>query len=70
MKSTVPKILFSKIKKSNNLKDYDIGGTCSTDGKMITIDKILIGKPGENMPLGRPRRRWKDSIKIYLKNGA
>ena len=29
--------------------------------------KILIGKPTEKMPLGRPRRRWKDNIRMDLK---
>ena len=25
---------------------------------------VLVGKPGEKRPLGRPKRRWKDSIKM------
>ena len=25
------------------------------------------GKPTENIPLGRPRRRWGDNIRMYLK---
>jgi hypothetical protein len=25
--------------------------------------KILVGKPDEKRPLGKPRRRWDDSIK-------
>ena len=28
--------------------------------------KILKGKPTGKRPLGRPRRRWEDNIKIYL----
>jgi hypothetical protein len=27
---------------------------------------LLVGKPEGNGPLGRPRRRWVDSIRIYL----
>jgi hypothetical protein len=27
----------------------------------------LVGKPEGKTPLGRPRRRWKDTIKIDLK---
>jgi hypothetical protein len=27
---------------------------------------VLVGKPKGNIPLGRPRRRWEDYIKIYL----
>ena len=29
--------------------------------------KILTVKPTGNRPLGGPRRRWEDNIKIYLK---
>ena len=28
--------------------------------------KILTGKPTEKRPLGRPRRRWEDNIKMDL----
>ena len=28
--------------------------------------KILTGKPTGNRPLGRPRRRWKDNIRMDL----
>ena len=30
--------------------------------------KILIGKPTGKRPLGRPRRRWEDNIRIDLKS--
>jgi hypothetical protein len=29
--------------------------------------RILVGKPEEKRPLGRPRHRWEDSIKIDLR---
>jgi hypothetical protein len=29
--------------------------------------KILVGKPEEKRPLGIPRRRWEDNIKIDLR---
>jgi hypothetical protein len=28
---------------------------------------ILVGKPEGNTPLGRPRRRWVDNIKIAIR---
>jgi hypothetical protein len=31
--------------------------------------RILVGKPDEKRPLGRPRRRWVDNIKMDLKRG-
>jgi hypothetical protein len=30
------------------------------------VHRVLVGKPQEKRPLGRPRRRWKDNIKIDL----
>jgi hypothetical protein len=29
--------------------------------------RILTGKPTGNIPLGRPRRRWEDNIRMDLK---
>ena len=31
--------------------------------------KMLTGKPTGRRPLGRPRRRWEDNIRIDLKKG-
>jgi hypothetical protein len=28
--------------------------------------RILVGRPEERRPLGRPRRRWEDNIKMDL----
>ena len=28
--------------------------------------KVLTGKPTGNRPLGRPRRRWEDNIRMVL----
>jgi hypothetical protein len=30
------------------------------------VHRVLVGKPEGKRPLGRPRRRWEDSIKIDL----
>jgi hypothetical protein len=31
------------------------------------VYRVLVGKPEGMRPLGRPRRRWEDHIKMYLK---
>ena len=31
------------------------------------MHKVLVGKPDGKRPLGRPRRRWEDNIKMDLK---
>ena len=30
------------------------------------VHKVLVGEPGRKRPLGSPRRRWKDNIKMDL----
>jgi len=33
-------------------------------GERRGINRILVGKPEEKRPLGRPRHRWEDNIKM------
>jgi hypothetical protein len=33
---------------------------------MVSSDGNLVGRPEGRRPLGRPRRRWEDNIKIDL----
>jgi len=35
-------------------------------GQKKSIYRVLVGKPERKRPLGRPRRRWEDSIKMDL----
>ena len=34
------------------------------------VRKVLVGKPEGKRPLGRPRRRWEDNIKMDLEEGV
>jgi hypothetical protein len=43
-----------------------MGRECSTDGEKRNAYRILVGKPEGKRPLGRPRRRWLDNIKMEL----
>jgi hypothetical protein len=36
-------------------------------GEKRNAYRILVGKPEEKKPLGRPRRRWEYNIRIDLK---
>jgi len=31
------------------------------------VQRVLVGKPEGKRPLGRPRRRWEDNIKMDLR---
>jgi hypothetical protein len=41
-----------------------MGRTCSTNGEKRNAYRILVGKPEEKRPIGRPRRKWVDNIKM------
>jgi hypothetical protein len=43
-----------------------VGGTCGTNGGERNVCRLLVGKPEGKRPLGRPRRRWIDTIKMDL----
>ena len=35
-------------------------------GEARDVHRVLVGKPNGKRPLGRPRRRWEDNIKMDL----
>jgi len=35
-------------------------------GERRVVHRVLVGKPEGKRPLGRPRRKWEDSIKMDL----
>ena len=43
-----------------------MGGACSSIGDRKGVYKVLVGKPEEKIPFGRPRRRWENNIKMNL----
>jgi hypothetical protein len=56
-----PILLGDKIEKN------EMGGACSAVGERRGVYRVLMGKPEEESPLGRPRRRWED-IKVDLQD--
>jgi hypothetical protein len=43
-----------------------MSGTCSTNGERRNVYRLLVGKPEGRRPLGRPRRRRLDNIRMDL----
>ena len=39
---------------------------CSTYGETRGVYRVLVGKPEGKKPLGKPRHRWEDKIKMDL----
>jgi len=43
-----------------------MGGHEARMGDRRSVYRISVGKPERKRPLGRPRRRWEDNIKMDL----
>jgi hypothetical protein len=47
-------------------KNYKSPGSDQIPAELIQAFRLLMGKPEGKRPLGRPRRRWVDNIRIDL----
>jgi hypothetical protein len=57
----------SQIKKTGDkIEKNKIGGGNSVCGEERGVYRVLVGKPEGKRLLERPRRRWKDNIKMDL----
>jgi len=45
-----------------------MGGACSAYGDRRGVERVLVWKLEGKRPLGRPRRRWEDNVKMDLQN--
>jgi hypothetical protein len=43
-----------------------MGGACGAYGEERVVHRVLVGRPEGKRPLGRPRRRWEDNIRMDL----
>jgi len=48
------------------IEKNEVGGACGAYGGARGVHMVLVGKPEGKRPLGRPRRRWEDNIKMDL----
>jgi len=44
-----------------------MGGACGAYGEWRGVHRVLVGRPEGKRPLGRPRRRREDNIKMDLR---
>jgi len=47
-----------------------MGWACGAYGWGEGVYRVLVGKPEKKRPLGRPRRRWVDNIRMDLQEMA
>jgi hypothetical protein len=57
---------FCLLELAVHVKEDEMGSACSTNWEKRNAYTVLVGKPEGKRPLGRPRRRWVDSIKMDL----
>ncbi|KAJ4443159.1 hypothetical protein ANN_04809 [Periplaneta americana] len=50
-----------------NLYTFEMGGHVARMGESRNAYRVLVGRPEGKRPLGRPRRRWEDNIKMDLR---
>ena len=51
----------------NKIEKNEMGWTCGAyGGEERGVYRVLVGKPERKRPLGRPRRRWVDNIRMDL----
>jgi hypothetical protein len=62
MTFTLLLVLFAK--QNDQVKEDDTAGRVVCMGVKRNACRFLVGKADENIPLGRPRRRWEDNIKM------
>ena len=48
------------------IEKNEVGGACVVYGEGRGVHRVLVGKPEGKSPLGKPRRRWEDNIKMDL----
>jgi hypothetical protein len=65
-KHTHSPFLTAGVDSGNQIEKNEMSGTCSMYVRKRGAYRILVGRPEGKRPLGRPRRRWEDNIKIDL----
>jgi hypothetical protein len=48
------------------VKEDEMGTACNTNGEKRNACRLLVGKLEGKKPLGRPRRRWVNNIKMEI----
>ena len=58
-------VLLTEYCAGGKIEKNEMGRACGAYGG--GVHRVLVGKPEGKRPLGRPRRRWEDNIKMDLR---
>jgi hypothetical protein len=61
------KVIGSKYNQKDQVKEDEMGRACSMNREKRNACRLLVGNPEGKRPLGRPRRRWVDNIKMEFR---
>jgi hypothetical protein len=50
----------------DKIEKNEMSVACSSDGERKVVYRVFVGEPEGKRPLGRPRRRWEDNIRMDL----
>jgi hypothetical protein len=59
-------VILTQYLAGDKIEENEMGGACSTYGEGRGVYRVLVGKPEVKRPLGRPKRRWEDNIRMDL----
>jgi hypothetical protein len=59
--------VFDRFETLIELKIVQQTGHVTRVGAMRSAHKILVGRPEGKRSLGKPKRRWKDNIQMYVR---
>ena len=61
-------MLLTKYHLVHQIEKNEIGGARSTYGEKRCVYRVMMGKPEDRRPFGRPRRRQEDDIKMDMQD--
>jgi len=59
-------VLLTQYCAGDKIEKNEMGRACGTYGEKSGTYRVLVGKPEGRRPLGRPKRRWLDNIRMDL----
>ena len=59
-------VLLTQYCAGDKIEKNEMGWACGAYGWGKVVYRVLVGKPEGKRPLGRPRRRWVDNIRMEL----
>jgi hypothetical protein len=65
--SSVETVYYAQVEKLLGAKYFTMSAICNSAYGASVLRLLLVGKPEGKRPLGRPRHRWMDNIKMDLR---